>query len=158
MTPFLNPWMIVCGLLLLAGVFGSGVKVGMDHEEAKQAQALVQQMEQRSEAEKQINTVSQGYEQVVAYQNQQIKQAQKGWRDALNNPKYIGCDVGAVGVQYLNQRINEANHTGKSDTTMPGNPAASANRNDVRSDASALGLGVRLRGLFGAASSTGGGN
>ena len=158
MIPFLNPWMIACALLALASAGGFGFKLGSDHEIAKQAQALVQQIEQRSEAEKQINTVSQGYERVVAYQNQQIKSAQKGWRDALNNPKYIGCAVGAVGVQYLNQRIQQANHPGQPDAAVPGNPTPSSNRNDVRPDAGALGLGIRLRGLLNATPSAGGGN
>jgi hypothetical protein len=117
-----------------------------------------EEQEQRSEAEKQINTVSQGYEQVVAWQNQQIKQAQKGWRDALNNPRYIGCDVGAVGVRYLNQRIQQANHPGQPDSTLPGNPATVAKRNDERPDASALGLGNGLRNLPGTAPRINGGD
>jgi len=152
-----NPWVIVCALLALAASGGFGFKLGTEHELAKQVEAIRQAEQARVAKEEEINTVSKGYEQVVAYQNTQIKQAQKGWRDALNNPKYIGCDIGAVGVQYLNQRINEANHPGQPGATVSGNPTPAASGNDVRSDAGTLGLGVRLRNLFGAAQGFSGG-
>ena len=138
-----NPWLILALFIALGSAGGFGFRLGMDHEIARHQKELVAQMEQRAQAEKQINTVSQGYEQVVAWQNQQIKQAQKGWRDALNNPRYIGCDIGAVGVRSL--------HPGQPDPTVPGNPAAIAKRNDERPDASTLGLGNGLRNLPGTA-------
>jgi hypothetical protein len=151
--------LIALVLSLVVALSGSvGFKLGIDHRDAQALKDIDKANLRKIIAEDDAKQVALGFEQVVTYQNKQIQKAQKGWRDALNSPVYRDCKLDAVGLRLLNDRIGEANAAGQLDHSLLADSESASRGGNAGSDAGAVGLGERVRRLFGSSPGAGGGD
>lgn len=139
---------LIAGIVYLVSVIGAGsfgFSQGINHEKAKELEELVTAIQEKDKAQDQVNKVSEGYEQIVAFMNQQQKDSERKWRSELNKPVYRNCKPDFDGLLQLNSQIDAANSTRKLNGTMPPGLKAPTRDNAGGFDGRAPSPGVRLQ-------------
>lgn len=139
---------LIAGIVYLVSVIGAGsfgFSQGINHEKANELEELVTAIQEKDKAQDQVNKVSEGYEQIVAFMNQQQKDSERKWRSELNKPVYRNCKPDFDGLLQLNSQIDAANSTRKLNGTVPTGLKAPTGDNTGGLDGRSQSPGVRLQ-------------
>lgn len=143
----LQLWLIA-GIAYLVSTIGAGFfgfNQGINHEKANELKELVAAIQKKDEAQDQVNKISEGYEQVVAFMTQQQKDSERKWKNELGKPVYSACKPDSDGLLQLNSQIDAANDSRKSNGPLSTGLKAPTGSNAGGFDGRAPSPGVRLQ-------------